>query len=43
MFNWFVEWTRKQFKEYLKVHIHSLYLNSRQPLCINKEDKEASN
>jgi hypothetical protein len=32
LLNWLVEWVRKQFQEYLKTSIHSLYVNSRRPL-----------
>jgi len=32
LFNWLVEWVRKQFKEYLKNTIHSLYVSSRQSI-----------
>ena len=29
LFNWFVEWTRKQFGQYLKTHIQKLYVGNR--------------
>jgi hypothetical protein len=42
LLNWLVEWVRKQFNEYLKTNIHSLYVNSRQIIHnINKSSKNA--
>lgn len=29
LFNWLVEWTRKQFQDHIKHNIHSLYLSSK--------------
>ena len=41
LFNWFVEWTRKHFKEFLKTAIHSLYVDSRNPIhLLHKLSKE---
>jgi hypothetical protein len=31
LINWLAEWTKRQFKEYLKTNIHSLYVSSRTP------------
>lgn len=39
LFNWLVEWTRKQFKEYLKTSIHSLYVDSRQPIHFSHKEE----